>query len=150
MLLFSSASDPGYLSILESRNGRCQGWGQVKDEARESPVRFLGYGAPIRKGNGGPQKPSSWLSEGVRDVFTINTESSEMACVLRPMITNAPTRGHDTVKQEVREEQERTWGCVALRSYGWGASSCCDLEVGGLKRSNTHVLLVLQLVMSMA
>jgi hypothetical protein len=52
----------------------------VKEEARQSPVRFLG---PIfQKGSGGPQKPFSWLSEGVRCVFTINTEAGEIACVL--------------------------------------------------------------------
>jgi hypothetical protein len=42
MLFSASASDPGYLSIiLESRNVRSQGWRQIKDEAREPPVRFL-------------------------------------------------------------------------------------------------------------
>jgi hypothetical protein len=29
--------------ILESRNGRSQGWRMVKDEARQSPVTFLEY-----------------------------------------------------------------------------------------------------------
>jgi hypothetical protein len=31
----------------------------------------------IRRGSEGPQKPSSWLSEGVRGVFTIYTETGE-------------------------------------------------------------------------
>jgi hypothetical protein len=35
----------------------------------------------IRRGDGGPQKPFSSFSEGVRGVFTISTESSERACV---------------------------------------------------------------------
>jgi hypothetical protein len=51
-------------------------------------VRFLGYD-PIRRGSGGPQKPFSWLSEGVRGAFTINTETGEMARVLLPKITKA-------------------------------------------------------------
>ena len=48
-----------------------------------------------------------WLSEGVRGVFTINTEAGEIACVLHPKIPNVPTRGRDTLKREVREEQEK-------------------------------------------
>jgi hypothetical protein len=43
-------------------------------------VTLLEY-LPIRRGSGGPQKPFSWLSEGVRAVFTINTEAGEMTCV---------------------------------------------------------------------
>jgi hypothetical protein len=43
----------------------------------------------------------------VRGVFTIDTESSEIARVLHPKIPNVPTRGHDTLKREVREEQEK-------------------------------------------
>jgi hypothetical protein len=78
----------------------------VKDEAGESPVTLLEY-FPIRRGSGGPQKPFSSLSEGVRDVFTVSTESSEMACVLHLKIPNVSTCGRDTVKREVREEQEK-------------------------------------------
>jgi hypothetical protein len=37
--------------------------------------------SPIRRGDGGPQKPFSSFSEGVRGVFTISTESSERTCV---------------------------------------------------------------------
>jgi hypothetical protein len=59
----------------------------VKGEARESPVTLLEY-SPIRRGNGSPQKPSSPLSEGVGAVFTISTESSEIACVVHLKITN--------------------------------------------------------------
>jgi hypothetical protein len=55
-------------------------WRMVKGEARESPVRFL-EPLPIRRGSGGPQKAFSWLSEGVRGVFTNNTEASERPCV---------------------------------------------------------------------
>ncbi len=54
---------------------------QVKDEARQSPVKFLEYPYYIRRGSGGPQKPFSWLSEDVRDVFTINTEAGELTLV---------------------------------------------------------------------
>ena len=38
----------------------------VKDEARESPVRFLELSI-YQKGSEGPQKPFSSLSEGVID-----------------------------------------------------------------------------------
>jgi hypothetical protein len=55
-------------------------WKQVKDEAREAPVRFLEH-LPIRRGSGGPQKPISWLSEGDGGVFTVSSESSEDTCV---------------------------------------------------------------------
>jgi hypothetical protein len=34
-----------------------------------------------QKGSGGPQKPFSWLSEGIKGVFTISTEYSEMICI---------------------------------------------------------------------
>lgn len=34
-----------------------------------------------QKGSGGPQKPFSWLSEGVRGVFTTNTEAGERTYV---------------------------------------------------------------------
>jgi hypothetical protein len=43
----------------------------------------------------------------VRDEFTINTEAGEMARVLHLKIPDVPTRGRDTLKREVREEQEK-------------------------------------------
>src|SRR5919112_800980 len=58
-------------------------WRMVKYEARESPVRFLEH-SPIRRGSGGPQKPFSSLSEGLRGMFTINTETGEKTCVPPP------------------------------------------------------------------
>src|SRR5918999_1893369 len=39
-------------------------------------MRFLEY-LPIRRGSGVPQKPSSWLSEGVWSAFTTHTETGE-------------------------------------------------------------------------
>ena len=64
-------------------------------------------GIPIyQKGSGGTQKPFSWLSEGVSGIFTIHTEAGEIACVLHLKIPNVPTRGRDTLKREVRKEQE--------------------------------------------
>jgi hypothetical protein len=54
-------------------------WKQVKVEARESPVRVLG--PSYQKGSRGSQKPSSWLSEGLREIFTIITEAGEMTCL---------------------------------------------------------------------
>ena len=39
---------------------------------------------PIRRGSGGPQKPFSSLSEGLRGIFTIITEAGEMTCVPPP------------------------------------------------------------------
>jgi hypothetical protein len=68
--------------MVNARVGR-----QVEDGAREPPVTLLEY-LPIRRGSGGPQKPSSWLSEDVKGVFTVSTESSEIACVLHLKITN--------------------------------------------------------------
>jgi hypothetical protein len=35
----------------------------------------------LRKRPGGPQKPISWLSEGVRAVFTTDTEVGEETCI---------------------------------------------------------------------
>jgi hypothetical protein len=55
-------------------------------------VTLLEY-LPIRRGNGGSQKPFSSLSEGVRGAFTINTEIGEMARVLHLKIPNVLTRG---------------------------------------------------------
>jgi hypothetical protein len=40
-------------------------------------------------GSGGPQKPFSWLSEGVRGAFTASTESSERTCVPHLLILGA-------------------------------------------------------------
>jgi hypothetical protein len=68
-------------------------------------VRFLERST--RRGSGDPQKPFSWLSEGARGVFTINTEAGEITCVLHLKIPNVPTCGRDTVKREVREKQEK-------------------------------------------
>jgi hypothetical protein len=65
-------------------------WKQVEDEARQSLVRVLEY-LLIRGGSGGPQKPFSWLSEGARDAFTINTEAGEGTCVLHLHILRATT-----------------------------------------------------------
>ena len=56
-------------------------WKMVKDEARQSPVTLLEH-LPTRRGSVGSQKPFSWLSEGDRRLFTINTEAGEIACVL--------------------------------------------------------------------
>ena len=53
----------------------------VKDDARQSPVRFLEYPAPVGRGSGGLQKPFSSLSEGVGGIFTFSTESSERTLV---------------------------------------------------------------------
>jgi len=51
-------------------------WRQVKDEARENSCDSQ----PISRGSEGPQKATSWLSEGVRAVFTIHTEIDENPC----------------------------------------------------------------------
>jgi hypothetical protein len=51
-------------------------WRMVKDEARESPVRFL-EPLPISRGSEGSQKPFSSLSEGLGGIFTIITEAGE-------------------------------------------------------------------------
>ena len=40
-------------------------------------------------------------------MFIVNTEDSETACVLHLKIPNEPTRGRDTVRGEVREDQEK-------------------------------------------
>jgi hypothetical protein len=40
----------------------------------------LSWSTYIRRGGEGSQKPFSSLSEGVRRVFTISTDSSEMTC----------------------------------------------------------------------
>jgi hypothetical protein len=52
-------------------------------------VRFLEYHL-YQKGSRGPQKPFSWLSEGGRDVFTINTETDEKTCIPHLHILGAP------------------------------------------------------------
>ena len=44
---------------------------------------FLEYPSPL-KGSGGPQKPFSWLSDGARGVFTINTEAGEQTLFPHP------------------------------------------------------------------
>ena len=64
-------------------------------------------------------------------------------------IPNVPTRGRDTLKSKVREEQEKNKDTSVYGSMD-EAQADADPEVGGLKRSNTHVLLVLQLVAGMA
>ena len=58
-------------------------------EGRQSLVRFLEH-PPIRRGSGGPQKPFSSLSEGLRGVFTICTEAGE-----RPHVPAFLSSGHD-------------------------------------------------------
>ena|SRR5215211_4463857 len=40
-------------------------------------------------------------------MFTINTEAGEITSVLHLKIPNEPTRGRDTVRREVREDQEK-------------------------------------------
>jgi hypothetical protein len=45
-------------------------------------------------------------------VFTIDTEVGETPCVLHLKIPNVPTRGPNTVKREVREEQEKNKGAL--------------------------------------
>ena len=47
------------------------------------------WSLPIRRGSGGPQKPFSWLSEGVRSVFIVSTESSEKTYI--PYLHNLGT-----------------------------------------------------------
>jgi hypothetical protein len=96
--LLDRGSDSSFVPILlvvgtsgsPLRDGRSQGWKMVEDGARDSPVRVLEYRS-TRRGSGGPQKPFSWLSEGVRGVFTINTEAGEKACVPHLLILGAPS-----------------------------------------------------------
>jgi hypothetical protein len=45
------------------------------------PCDSPGVRTPLLIGSGGPQKPSSWLSEGVRCIFTICTETGEETCI---------------------------------------------------------------------
>jgi hypothetical protein len=52
-------------------------------------VTLLEY-PPFYIGSEGPQKPFSWLSEGVRGAFTINTEAGEIACIPHLYILDAP------------------------------------------------------------
>jgi hypothetical protein len=47
---------------------------------------------------------SSWLSEGVRGSFTINTEDGEIACVLHLKFTNLVLASPE---QLARENQQR-------------------------------------------
>jgi len=67
---------------------------------RRSPGARL---PPIRRGSGGPQKPFSWLSEGVRDRFTTDTENGEIACLLHLKITNVVLTSPE---QFARENQQ--------------------------------------------
>jgi hypothetical protein len=80
----------------------------VKDEARESPVKFLEY-LFTRRGSGGPQKPFSSLSEGVGGVLTVSTESSEIACILHLKIPNVPTCGATQSRGRFVRSRRRTW-----------------------------------------
>jgi hypothetical protein len=73
--------------MVDARVGR-----QVKDRTCEPPLTLLEY-PPIRRGSGGPHKPFSSLSEGVRAVFIVSTESSEIACVLHLKIPNVVLMG---------------------------------------------------------
>jgi hypothetical protein len=56
-------------------------WVGSRTEHYEQMVEFYRDTLIYQKGSGGPQKPFSWLSEGVRGVFTINTEAGEQACI---------------------------------------------------------------------
>jgi hypothetical protein len=78
-------------------------WRQVKYEARESLVRFLEYPS-TRRGSGGSQKPFSWLSEGVRGVFTISTDLSETACIPHLHILGAPMSTWTLVRADILQE----------------------------------------------
>jgi hypothetical protein len=63
-----------------------------------------------------------------------------------------PQRTHpwrDTVKREVREGQEKNKDTLLFGPMD-EAQADADPEVGGLKRSNIYVLLVLQLAVGMA
>ena len=58
------------------------------EKGRGFPLQIKAPFAPVylrgpvaSESPGGPQKPSSWLSEGVRGIFTINTEVGEKSCV---------------------------------------------------------------------
>jgi hypothetical protein len=52
-------------------------WVGSRTEHYEQMVEFYRDTLIYQKGSGGPQKPFSWLSEGVRGMFTINTEAGE-------------------------------------------------------------------------
>jgi hypothetical protein len=53
---------------------------------RENPLSSFWSTHPTRRRSGGPQKPFSSLSEGVRGIFTVSTEPGEIACVLHILI----------------------------------------------------------------
>jgi hypothetical protein len=67
-------------------------------------VRVLEYLRSIRRGSGGPQKPFSSLSEGLRGMFTIDTEDGEIACVLHLKFTKVVLTSPE---QFARENQQR-------------------------------------------
>ena len=91
------------------------------------------------------------LSEGVGGGFIITTETGEIACVLNLKNPNVPTRGRDTLKREVREEQEKNKDTLL---YGpmdeMRPKQMLIQRLEGYRGSNTRVLLVLQLVVGMA
>jgi hypothetical protein len=64
----SSAVD----SLEPSRNGRRQGWRQINDEGRQSPVRFLGHGLYIRRVVEALRRQPHG-SQGVSEVYSPST-----------------------------------------------------------------------------
>jgi hypothetical protein len=54
---------------------------ELIDEGPRGSILLIAGTGNIRRSNGGPQKPFSWLSEGVRGVFTTDTEAGEMICI---------------------------------------------------------------------
>ena len=82
----------------------------------ENPLVTLLEYLPIRIAAETVRGALSALCGGVRAAFTTDTEDGEIACVLHLKIPNVPTRGRDTVKRQVREEQEKEEGGPYLPS----------------------------------
>jgi hypothetical protein len=67
-------------------------------------VRFLEY-IFYHKGSGGPQKAFSSLSEGLRGIFTINTEAGERTYVPHLLILGATTMSSwSVVRADILQE----------------------------------------------
>jgi hypothetical protein len=86
-----------------------------------TPCDSPGVPTPIRRGSGGPQKPSSSLSEGLRGMFTIITETSEKTCVpnlhilgATPMSSWVAGAGKYSSRVSVRNVCRNGWETVVL------------------------------------
>ena len=104
-------------------------FGSRSKTRHENPLRGFWSTNIYQKGSGGPQKPFSWLSEGDRGVFTINTEAGEKTCI--PNLHLLGAYDHGGIGPRPRTGPQVGVSDVGVSDMGVSDESSAGISSGG-------------------